>query len=127
MASKEEKYKEQLMALGVYEPAFDAAIKELCILEREMSRARHNLKAKHTNKDTKKVDDYAYFTDDLYPVVKQIQSAVLAYKDALGLTPKALKKLKKKSEEIGRSQEASESVYDRINKRRNERKSNSTA
>lgn len=109
--------------MGVYEEAFDPAIKELCILERELSRARKKLKAKHKSESTGNVDDYAYFTDPLYPVIKQIQASVLAYKDALGLTPKALKKLKGKKEEVGRPQEVPESTYDRIKKRRNERQS----
>lgn len=88
MATKEERYKSQLVALGIYEEAYDPAIHELCVLEREMSRARKQLK--ETAKDGK-APSYA---DPLYGVVRQLQTNILAYRDALGLTPKSLKKLK---------------------------------
>lgn len=88
MATKEDRYKSQLIALGIYEEAYDPAIHELCVLEREMSRARKQLKG--TALDGK-APSYA---DPLYGVVRQLQTNILAYRDALGLTPKSLKKLK---------------------------------
>ena len=88
MATKEDRYKSQLIALGIYEEAYDPAIHELCVLEREMSRARKQLKG--TAPDGK-APSYA---DPLYGVVRQLQTNILAYRDALGLTPKSLKKLK---------------------------------
>lgn len=88
MATKEQTYKAQLEKLGVYDEAFDSAIHELCILEREMSRARKQLKAKAGDGQAPSL------TDPLYGVIRQINSAVLAYRDSLGLTPKGLRKLK---------------------------------
>lgn len=88
MASKEETYAQQLRALGIYEPAYDPAIHELCILERELKRARNQLKDKS---ESKKPPDYS---DPLYAVIRQLSANILAYRDALGLTPKALRKMK---------------------------------
>lgn len=126
MASKEDVYKAQLIELGIYEPAYNSAIKELCMIERELSRARKNLKAKHTGPD-KKLDEYAYFTDPLYGVVKQLHASALAYKDALGLTPKALKKLKGQSDRGRQSPMQTETPLSLLVNKRNERKSNTTA
>lgn len=88
MATKEQKYADQLKGLGIYDPAFDPAIHELCILERELSRARKQLQAKA---ESGKAPSYA---DPLYTAIRQIQTSILAYRDSLGLTPKSLKKLK---------------------------------
>lgn len=88
MASKETQYAEQLKSLGIYDKAFDPAIHELCILERELSRARKQLKAK--SKD----GEPPSFADPLYAAIRQIQTSILAYRDSLGLTPKSLRKLK---------------------------------
>lgn len=88
MASKEDEYAKQLTALGVYNEAFAPAIHELCILEREQSRVRKQLKKKHGD------NLYAAFTDPLYATSRQLGTAILAYRDSLGLTPKGLQKLK---------------------------------
>ena len=88
MATKEDRYKSQLIALGIYEEAYDPAIHELCVLEREMSRARKQLKG------TAQDGEAPSYADPLYGVVRQLQTNILAYRDALGLTPKSLKKLK---------------------------------
>lgn len=92
MASKEKTYAEQLKALGVYNEAFDGAIHELCILERELRRARNELSKKYPE------DKYKAFNDPLYSTVRQLQTAILSYRDSLGLTPKGLQKLKGKLE-----------------------------
>ena len=88
MATKEDRYKSQLIALGIYEEAYDPAIHELCVLEREMSRARKQLKG------TAQDGEAPSYADPLYGVVRQLQTNILAYRDALGRTPKSLKKLK---------------------------------
>ena len=91
MATKEDRYKSQLIALGIYEEAYDPAIHELCVLEREMSRARKQLKG------TAPDGEAPSYADPLYGVVRQLQTNILAYRDALGLTPKSLKKLKRQA------------------------------
>lgn len=87
MSAKEKKYAEQLKALGVYAPAFDGAIHELCILERELSRARKQWSKTAINGEPPSL------SDPLYAVITQIRRDVLTHRDALGLTPKGLKRL----------------------------------
>lgn len=93
MASKETEYAEQLKSLGIYDKAFEPAIHELCILERELSRARKQLKDK-AGKDENGKPKAPSYSDPLYASIRQIQTSILAYRDSLGLTPKSLKKLK---------------------------------
>ena len=87
MPTKEKKYAEQLKALGVYTPAFDGEIHELCILERELSRARKQWAATSPNGAAPSL------SHPLYAVITQLRRDILAHRDALGLTPKALKRL----------------------------------
>ncbi len=87
--AKEETYKAQLEELGVYNPAFDGEIHQLCILERELSRARKAWKA---TAPTKKAAPS--FTDPHYEIIQRLQRDILTHRDALGLTPKSLRKIK---------------------------------
>lgn len=97
MASKEKVYADQLKALGVYDPAFDGAIHTLCILERELSRTMKAWKATAADKNTA-----PSVTDPLYAAILQQRREILTYRDALGLTPKGLRRLKgKKSDDAG--------------------------
>lgn len=88
MANKEQQYIQQLKELGIYSPAFDAEIHQLCILERELSRARKQWKA------TAEPGQSPLLTNPAYNVITQIQRDILSHRDALGLTPKALRRLK---------------------------------
>ena len=87
--SKETQYKQQLQALGVYDPAFDPAIQVLCVMERELSRAMKAWKA------TVGKDDAPSITDPLYQEIAKLRRDILARQDALGLTPKGLQRLRK--------------------------------
>lgn len=87
MARKEDVYKKQLESLGIYDPAFDGAIHQLCILERELSRARKQWAATSPNGAAPSL------SHPLYAVITQLRRDILAHRDALGLTPKALKRL----------------------------------
>lgn len=89
MATKEQTYTAKLEKLGIYDPAFDDAIRQLCILEREHSRVQ---KAWHASK--KEDEKHPSFTHELYPVILQLRRDIRASRDELGLTPKALKRLK---------------------------------
>ena len=82
---KEQTYKDQLSELGVYNPAFDGEIRQLCILERELSRTMKAWKA--TAKDS---DTPPSVLDPLYASIQAQRRDILAHRDALGLTPKAL-------------------------------------
>lgn len=88
MATKEDKYTAAMQALGTYDPAFDAEIHDLAILERELSRVRAAWKATAPKKEHPSV------LDPLYPVITSLQRDILAHRDALGLTPKGLRRLK---------------------------------
>lgn len=89
--AKEQTYKQQLMDLGVYDPAFDGAIHILCIQERELSRAMKAWKA------TASKDAAPMITDPLYAEISKLRRDILARQDALGLTPKGLQRLRKNS------------------------------
>ena len=89
--SKETQYKQQLQALGVYDPAFDGAIHILCIQERELSRAMKAWKA------TAAKDESPSITDPLYAEISKLRKDILARQDALGLTPKGLQRLRRQT------------------------------
>lgn len=89
--SAEAKYTEALEALGIYDPAFAGEIHQLCILERELSRTMKLWKATAPDKDTPPSP-----TDPLYAIITQQRRDILAHRDALGLTPKALKRLQRR-------------------------------
>lgn len=91
MATKEQIYTAQLTELGIYEPAFDGAIHTLCILERELART---MKAWKTTADDKSRAPST--TDPLYAAILQQRREILTWRDALGLTPKGLQRLKGK-------------------------------
>lgn len=84
----EDKYRLQLTELGIYDPAFDAAIHQLCILERELSRAQKQWKA------TAAPGQAPLVTSPIYQIIIQLRRDIRASRDELGLTPKALRKLK---------------------------------
>ena len=87
--AKEAVYKQQLLDLGVYDPAFDPAIHVLCIQERELSRAMKAWKATVSKEETPLI------TDPLYQEIAKLRRDILARQDALGLTPKGLQRLRK--------------------------------
>lgn len=92
---KEDTYKQQLIDLGVYNPAFYPAIHMLCIQERELSRAMKAWKA------TAQKDDAPLITDPLYAEISKLRRDILARQDALGLTPKGLQRLRKQTAPTG--------------------------
>ena len=88
--SREKDIAAQMTAMGVYDPAFDPEIHTLCIMERELSRA---MKAwKQTAPDKNSAPDP---THELYEVISRLRRDILQHRDALGLTPKGLQRLRK--------------------------------
>ena len=85
--TKEQIYKEQMQALGIYDPAFDPEIKTLAQLERRLTRAQKAWA------QTAPPDGKPSFLDDHYPVIVQLEDKILAHREALGLTPKSLRRL----------------------------------
>ena len=93
--AKETQYKQQLQALGVYDPAFDPAIHVLCIMERELSRAMKAWKATAAKNEAPSI------TDPLYTEISKLRKDILARQDALGLTPKGLQRLRRQANPQG--------------------------
>lgn len=88
MATKEQIYTAQMIELGIYEKAFDPEIKMLARLERELTRAQ-----KEWSK-TAQDGGAPSFTEPIYPTIQRLRQEILAHREALGLTPKALRKLR---------------------------------
>ena len=88
MATREDIYKAQLQELGIYKPAFDPEIKTLARLERRKTRAEKAWSA------TVPKGQKPSFLDPHYQVIVQLEDKILTHREALGLTPKALRKLR---------------------------------
>ena len=87
-STREKTYTEQLQALGIYDPAFDPEIKTLAQLERRMTRLQKEWSA------TAPPGGKPSFLDAHYPMIVQLEDKILTHREALGLTPKSLRKLK---------------------------------
>lgn len=86
--TREQVYKAQLQSLGIYDPAFDPAIKELAQLDRDMKRARDAWSA------TVPKGEKPSLRDPLYQVIIQLRRERLTLRESLGLTPKSLRKVR---------------------------------
>lgn len=86
--TREQTYREQLQALGIYDPAFDPEIKTLAILERRKTRAEKAWSR------TAPPGGKPSFLDPHYQIIVQLEDKILAHREALGLTPKALRRLR---------------------------------
>ena len=85
--TKEQIYREQMQALGIYEEIFEPEIKTLARVEREYTRAEKAWSA------TAAPGGKPSFLDPHYAIIQRIRAEVSQHREALGLTPKALKKL----------------------------------
>ena len=81
--TREQKYTDRLKAMGVYDEAFDAEIHMLAIMERDNQRTVKAWRERGSS-----------VLDDLYPVIERQRRDILAHRDALGLTPKALRRMR---------------------------------
>lgn len=85
--TKEQIYREQMQALGIYEEIFEPEIRTLARVEREYTRAEKAWSATATP------GGKPSFLDPHYAVIQRLRSEILQHREALGLTPKALRKL----------------------------------
>lgn len=85
--TKEKVYREQMEALGIYEEIFEPEIRTLCRIEREYTRAQKAWSA------TAPPGGKPSFLDDHFPVIQKLRAEILQHREALGLTPKSLRKL----------------------------------
>lgn len=87
---KETEYITQLQALGIYEEAFQPAVHQMCILERELSRAMKAWKATALPGKSPSV------LDPHYEIIAKLRKDILVYRESLGLTPKGLQRIRGK-------------------------------
>lgn len=96
--TREEKYKAQLVELGIYQEAFDPVIKDLCQAERRRTRAQNEWSAKAKAEASDRGEDPTKakpsFLDELWGVICDLDKSIMVYREALGLTPKALRRLR---------------------------------
>lgn len=88
MPTKEQIYAKQLRELGIYEPAFEPEISTLSQLERELTRAKKAWSA------TAPPGGKASVLDPHYQVICSLRREILVHRETLGLTPKALRRLR---------------------------------
>lgn len=88
MAARENLYTQQLKELGIYEAAFDPLIKELAQKERCRTRLKKAWAA------TAAPGGKPSFLDPHYQLIVQADREILALREAMGLTPKSLRKLR---------------------------------
>ena len=96
--TREDKYKAQLVELGIYQEAFDPVIKDLCQAERRRTRAQNEWSSKAKAEATDRGEDPTKakpsFLDELWGVICDLDKSIMVYREALGLTPKALRRLR---------------------------------
>lgn len=97
--TREEKYIEQLKALGIWDEAFRPEVSELAQLEREKTRVKKEWSA------TAKRGEKPSFTDPLYSVLANLRREILVHREALGLTPKSLRRLRGPAADAATSQQ----------------------
>ena len=81
--TREQKYAQQLQALGIYDPAFEPEIHTLAIMERDHQRTLKAFRAAGSD-----------VTSELYAVIERQRRDLLTHRDSLGLTPKGLRRLR---------------------------------
>lgn len=86
--TREEKYRKQMKALGIYEEIFEPEISTLCQIERELQMAKKAWSKSAPPGGKPSVDS------DLYGIIQKMRAEVLQHRDALGLTPKGLHRLR---------------------------------
>lgn len=80
--TREQKYREQMEQLGIWHDIVEPQVHTLCIMERELQRFLKAWKAAGSDPE-----------DKCYAVIEQLRRDILSQKNALGLTPYALKRL----------------------------------
>lgn len=89
MATREQKYREQMKALGIYDEIFEPEITTLCQLEREHQNAKKAWSATALPAGSR-----PSVLDPHYAVIQRQRQEILQHREALGLTPKSLRKLR---------------------------------
>ncbi len=93
--TREQKYIEQMQRLGIYDEIFEPEIHNLCIMERDLQRITKRWKEKGYQ-TVEQTGRGPATTDKNFDAIMVLRRQILSMKDALGLTPKALARLKGK-------------------------------
>lgn len=96
--TREQMYTAQLKELGIWEEAFAPLVKELAQAERQRQRAQNEwsaqakaaAEAKGLDPKKSKPD----FGSSLWPIIDGLDKKILSYREAMGLTPKSLRRLR---------------------------------
>ena len=91
--TREQKYADQMRRLGIYDEAFDPEIHTLCIMERDLQRITKRWKEEGYQTVERNGRGPAA-TDRNFDAIMTLRRQILSVKDALGLTPRALVRLK---------------------------------
>ena len=91
--TREQKYIGQMQRLGIYDEIFEPEVHALCIMERDLQRLTKRWKENGCQTVEKNGRGPAA-TDRTFDAIMTLRRQILAIKDALGLTPKALVRLK---------------------------------
>lgn len=85
--TKEQVYRDQMKALGIYHEIHEPEIKTLAKIERQITRAEKAWS------DTAPPDGKPRFLDPHFAIIQRLRSEALQHKEALGITAKALARL----------------------------------
>ena len=105
--TREQTYKAQLEELGIYRKAFDPEIRMLAEMERELQRMRKEWKAQGSPAKSK-----------LHEAIISQRRDILVHRDALGLTPKGLHRIKREIPEDREDKQEQGNVLQLIQDRR---------
>ena len=86
--TKEQIYQQQMVELGIWEDAFAPEVSTLAQMERDLTRA------KKAWSETAPPGGKPSVLDPHFAVITGLRREILAHREALGLTPKGLRKLR---------------------------------
>ena len=115
--TREEKYTRQLKAMGVWQEAFAPEIHTLAMMERELQRMIKTWKAQGSPV-TDETANGTPTSSKLFDAITGMRRDILAHRDALGLTPKGLHRLRPKAEYESGGGKGQISVLDQIRHKR---------
>lgn len=93
--TREQTYTEQLQTLGIWDPAFAPEVHTLACMERDLQRAQKS--ARELAKLEADGKPLPKNPPDYFSMIASLRRDILAHRDALGLTPKALTRLRGKA------------------------------
>ena len=86
--TKEQIYRDQMIALGIYDVIHEPEIKTLAKIERQITRAE-----KAWSATASPPGSAPSFLDPHFPIIQRLRAEALQHREALGITVKALAKL----------------------------------